>query len=42
MAILYWYLWTVYFPRKNGYRLEEKAEVLEDGTSITKLIRIAS
>lgn len=39
-AILYWYLWTVAIPRWRGYRLEEEVDVLEDGTSITKLIKV--
>ncbi|BDD63924.1 hypothetical protein MAP00_008779 [Monascus purpureus] len=40
-AVLFWYVSTVYRPRRRGYRLEEKAEVLEDGTTITKLVRIS-
>lgn len=39
-AVLYWYLWTVAVPRWRGYRLEEEVDGLEDGTSITKLIRV--
>lgn len=39
-AIVYWYLWTVAVPRWRGYRLEEEVDVLEDGTSITKLIKV--
>ncbi|KAJ5105810.1 methionine permease [Penicillium alfredii] len=38
-AIIYWYVWTVVLPRWGGYRLEEEVETLDDGTSITKLIR---
>lgn len=39
-AVVYWYLWTVAIPRWRGYRLEEEVDVLEDGTSITKLIKV--
>lgn len=38
LATVYWYLWTVLVPKWRGYVLEEKAEVLEDGTTITKLV----
>ncbi|KAM0590751.1 hypothetical protein ACHAPW_006764 [Verticillium nonalfalfae] len=37
-ATVYWYVWTRLIPRLGGYRLEEKVDVLKDGTSITKLI----
>ncbi|KAF2495407.1 putative methionine permease [Lophium mytilinum] len=39
-AVLYWYIWTVALPRWRGYTLEEKVEILPDGTSITKLVHI--
>ena len=39
-GILYWYIWTVLLPGWKGYRLEEEVEVLEDGTSITKLVHV--
>lgn len=38
-AVVYWYIWTVFLPRWGGYSLEEEVEVLDDGTSITKLVR---
>ncbi|KAJ5414257.1 hypothetical protein N7509_000884, partial [Penicillium cosmopolitanum] len=38
-AVVYWYVWTVLLPRWGGYKLEESVEVLDDGTSITKLER---
>jgi hypothetical protein len=38
-AVVYWYAWTVLLPRWGGYKLEEFVEVLDDGTSITKLER---
>jgi hypothetical protein len=39
-GVIYWYMWTVFLPRWRGYRLEEAVEILEDGTSITKLVHI--
>ncbi|KAH8424460.1 putative methionine permease [Aspergillus melleus] len=38
-GILYWYVWTRLLPRWGGYKLEEEVDVLDDGTSITKLVR---
>jgi hypothetical protein len=38
-GVLYWYIWTVFLPRRGGYRLEEAVETLDDGTNITKLVR---
>ena len=39
-GILYWYVWTLLIPRWRGYSLEEVVELLEDGTSITKLVQV--
>ncbi|TLD36013.1 methionine permease [Venturia nashicola] len=39
-GIIYWYIWTVALPRWRGYYLEEAVEILDDGTSITKLVHI--
>lgn len=39
-AVIYWYLWTVLIPRLRGYRLEEEADTLQDGTSVTKLVKV--
>ncbi|KAL7817120.1 amino acid permease domain-containing protein [Trichoderma gracile] len=36
-GVLYWYVWTVLLPKWGGYTLEEKTEVLDDGTSITRV-----
>ncbi|KAH7141001.1 amino acid permease-domain-containing protein [Dactylonectria macrodidyma] len=36
-GVLYWYIWTVLLPKWRGYTLEEETQVLDDGTSITKL-----
>ena len=38
-GFVYWYIWTVALPRWGGYRLENETAVLEDGTSINKLVR---
>lgn len=40
MTISYWYVWFVALPRWRGYRIEEEVSVLDDGTSITKLVRV--
>ncbi|TVY67469.1 Low-affinity methionine permease [Lachnellula suecica] len=40
ISVLYWYVWFVALPRWGGYRIEEEVAVLEDGTSITKLVRV--
>jgi hypothetical protein len=37
---LYWYVWTILLPRWRGYRLEEEVGVLNDGTTITKLVKV--
>jgi hypothetical protein len=39
-AVAYWYIWTVLLPRLQGYKLEEAVEVLADGTSITKFVKV--
>ncbi|KAK1656705.1 amino acid permease-domain-containing protein [Colletotrichum godetiae] len=36
-GVIYWYIWTVLLPRCGGYQIEEKEEILSDGTTITKL-----
>lgn len=38
-GVLYWYVWTILLPRWGGYSLEEEMDVLNDGISITKLVR---
>ncbi|KAL2363493.1 hypothetical protein RJZ56_003601 [Blastomyces dermatitidis] len=40
LAAVYWYLWAVLIPRWKGYVLEEKTEILEDGVSVTKVVRL--
>ena len=39
-GVIYWYLWTILIPHLRGYRLEEEADVLKDGTSVTKLVKV--
>ncbi|CAD6563808.1 MAG: hypothetical protein ASARMPREDX12_000070 [Alectoria sarmentosa] len=39
-GVIYWYLWTVLIPRLRGYRLEEEGDMLQDGTSVTKLVQV--
>ena len=39
-GVMYWYIWTVLIPRLRGYHLEEETDVLEDGTSVTKLVKV--
>jgi hypothetical protein len=39
-GVLYWYIWTVWKPRRNGYTLEETVATLDDGTIVTKLVQV--
>lgn len=39
-GVVYWYLWTSLVPRLRGYHLVEEADVLQDGTSVTKLVKV--
>lgn len=39
-AVGYWYVYFVALPWWNGHRIEEETEVLDDGTSITKLVKV--
>jgi hypothetical protein len=39
-AVLYWYVWIKLVPRIGGYRVEEEADVLADGTTITSLVKV--
>jgi hypothetical protein len=40
LAVFYWYIWFVAIPRWYGVRIEEEEDVLQDGTTITKLVRV--
>ncbi|KAJ9607260.1 low-affinity methionine permease [Cladophialophora chaetospira] len=39
-GVIYWFAWTIALPHYRGERLEEESDILDDGTTITKLIRI--
>ncbi|CZR59546.1 probable low-affinity methionine permease [Phialocephala subalpina] len=39
-AVLYWYVMFVALPRWYKYRIEEEVEILSDGTSVTKLVKV--
>ena len=39
-GVVYWYVWTVLIPRRQNYRLEEQTDVLKDGTTITRLVKV--
>lgn len=38
-GVVYWYVWTVLLPRWGKYTLEEEVKTLDDGTSVTRLVR---
>lgn len=33
LGVVYWYVWCVYLPRRNGYTLEREVVIQEDGVS---------
>jgi len=33
LGAAYWYVWWVWIPRRNGYRLERERVVRDDGIS---------
>jgi hypothetical protein len=39
-GVLYWYVWTVFIPRRNGCTLEETVDTLDDGTTVTRLVQV--
>jgi len=39
-GIVYWYVKFVALPKWYGYRIEEEVAVLDDGTSITRLVKV--
>ncbi len=39
-AVLYWYVAFVALPNWYRYRIEEEVEILSDGTSVTKLVKV--
>lgn len=32
-GVIYWYIWCIYLPRRNGYTLEREVVIQEDGVS---------
>ena len=38
-GIIYWFVWTRALPRLMGYELREEADVLADGTTVSRLVR---
>lgn len=39
-AVGYWWVFFVAMPWAGGYRIEEEADVLGDGTGVTRLVRV--
>jgi len=39
-GVLYWLLLTILLPKWGGYRLEETTDILKDGTTVTKIVRV--
>lgn len=40
LGALYWYTSCVALPKWRGYKLEDRTEVLKDGTSITTIAHV--
>ena len=39
-GVLYWLFLTILLPKWGGYELREATDVLDDGTTITKLVHV--
>lgn len=39
-GIAYWYVWSIWLPRKRGYRLEKQVEVMSDGVSKVRFRKV--
>lgn len=39
-GVAYWYVWTIWIPRRKGSTLEETTATLDDGTTITRLVQV--
>ncbi|OAA65860.1 low-affinity methionine permease [Niveomyces insectorum RCEF 264] len=39
-AVAFWYVWAVLIPHWRGYTIEEEVDELDDGTVITKLVKL--
>jgi hypothetical protein len=40
VGVLYWYIWSILLPKWLHYRLEEERDVLDDGTTVTKVVKV--
>ena len=40
IAVLWWLVWIKVLPRRGGYIYEEEYDELEDGTKVTKLVKV--
>jgi hypothetical protein len=40
IGIAYWYIWSVWLPRKKGYRLEREVVVMSDGVSKARFRKV--
>jgi len=40
IAVLWWWVWIKILPRWGRYTFEEEYDVLEDGTKLTKLVKV--
>ncbi|KIH91337.1 methionine permease [Sporothrix brasiliensis 5110] len=39
-AVLFWWVWAVVLPAWGRYTIEEEADELDDGTAITRLVKV--
>ncbi|KAL8807209.1 MAG: hypothetical protein Q9182_000891 [Xanthomendoza sp. 2 TL-2023] len=39
-GVVYWYIWTILIPCIRGYHLEEEDDILTDGTTVTRLVKV--
>lgn len=39
-SVFYWYIWIRVLPRWKGYTIEEEFDFLEDGTTVTRLVKV--
>ena len=40
LGVVYWLFLAILLPRWGGYQLEEAADVLDDGTTVIKLVHV--
>ena len=36
---MWWYAWIILYPRWKGFTYEDEADILDDGTVVTRLVR---